>query len=151
MVQPLPPVVSAIRPESVMARQGARATNASKSPEFREFLRALEEPLTEPPSSDPAGCSEPAPSARAGREITVEDDPYRALAPAEQSSWGRVNPDPAEWLATIASTGGTADPRAAQTTTSSHAPELSQLVEGWVRRVALGGDQRRAVARLDIG
>ena len=32
-----------------------------------------------------------------------------------------------------------------------HAPELSELVAGWVRRVALGGDQRRAVARLDIG
>lgn len=25
------------------------------------------------------------------------------------------------------------------------------MVEGWVRRVALGGDPRRAVARLDIG
>jgi hypothetical protein len=24
-------------------------------------------------------------------------------------------------------------------------------VEGWVRRLAVGGDQRRAVARLDIG
>jgi hypothetical protein len=25
------------------------------------------------------------------------------------------------------------------------------LVEGWVRRLSVGGDQRRAVARLDIG
>jgi hypothetical protein len=29
--------------------------------------------------------------------------------------------------------------------------ELSRLVERWVRRVALGGDQRRGVAKLDIG
>jgi hypothetical protein len=30
-------------------------------------------------------------------------------------------------------------------------PELAQLVERWVRRVAWGGDARRGVARLDIG
>jgi hypothetical protein len=29
--------------------------------------------------------------------------------------------------------------------------ELATLVERWVRRVALGGDQRRGVAKLDIG
>ncbi|RYZ08880.1 MAG: hypothetical protein EOO73_06180 [Myxococcales bacterium] len=29
--------------------------------------------------------------------------------------------------------------------------QLSELVERWVRRVALGGDQRRGVVRLDIG
>jgi hypothetical protein len=29
--------------------------------------------------------------------------------------------------------------------------ELSELVERWVRRVAVGGDPRRGVARLDIG
>ncbi len=28
---------------------------------------------------------------------------------------------------------------------------VADLVERWVRRVALGGDQRRGVARLDIG
>jgi hypothetical protein len=31
------------------------------------------------------------------------------------------------------------------------AAEVARLVERWVRRVALGGDQRRGVARLDIG
>jgi hypothetical protein len=29
--------------------------------------------------------------------------------------------------------------------------QVAELVERWVRRVALGGDQRRGVARLDIG
>jgi hypothetical protein len=30
------------------------------------------------------------------------------------------------------------------------AAQVAELVERWVRRVALGGDQRRGVARLDI-
>jgi hypothetical protein len=29
--------------------------------------------------------------------------------------------------------------------------EVAELVERWVRRVALGGDQRRGAVRLDIG
>jgi hypothetical protein len=81
----------------------------------------------------------------------VEEDRYGALAPAEQSSWGRGSPDPAEWLAAITSQGGVIEARPADAATASHAPELSELVEGWVRRLAVGGDQRRAVARLDIG
>lgn len=31
------------------------------------------------------------------------------------------------------------------------ATQVAELVERWVKRVALGGDARRAVARLDIG
>jgi hypothetical protein len=34
---------------------------------------------------------------------------------------------------------------------ASNTLEVANLVERWVRRVALGGDSRRGVARLDIG
>lgn len=81
-----------------------------------------------------------------------EGDLSRALAPDEQSSWGRGSLDPAEWLSTITSSGGVGsapvEPSAAG---RAREPQLSELVEGWVRRLAVGGDQRRSVARLDIG
>jgi hypothetical protein len=62
---------------------------------------------------------------------------------------------PAEWLASVTSGSG-ADPSArGDLGEGSAAParqaELSELVEGWVRRVSVGAVQRRAVARLDIG
>jgi hypothetical protein len=42
-------------------------------------------------------------------------------------------------------------PEAASPSGQPGVVELSELVERWVRRVALGGDQRRGVAKLDIG
>jgi hypothetical protein len=133
------------------ARPVLRPPNAGKYDEFRKILRQEKDPLAEPTSGDQVGRVEARQDRREDREIPVEADRYRALAPDEQSSWGRVNPDPAEWLAAITSTGGVIEARAAEAASPVHAPELSELVEGWVRRVALGGDQRRAVARLDIG
>lgn len=60
----------------------------------------------------------------------------------------------AEWLFFI-SPGGVGAPLSSPSPTSSTlravAPEVAQLLERWVRRVALGGDQRRGVARLDLG
>jgi hypothetical protein len=78
--------------------------------------------------------------------------PSGALAPDEQSSWGRGSLDPAQWLSAITSSGGVT-PCQAEPGSAGRAsePELSELVEGWVRRLAVGGDQRKAVARLDIG
>ena len=53
----------------------------------------------------------------------------------------------------LISPGGAAD--AAPATVPENGPvrgaDAAQLVERWVRRVALGGDSRRGVARLDIG
>lgn len=151
MVQPLPPTLPARRSETIGARPAIRPTNAGKYDEFRNILRQVKDPLAEPVPGEQAGRSEARQVPREDREIPVEADQHRALAPDEQSSWGRVNPDPAEWLAAITSTGGVIEARAAELASPGRGPELSELVEGWVRRVALGGDQRRAVARLDIG
>ena len=55
----------------------------------------------------------------------------------------------------LISPGGAADVTGAAAATPATDPargaETPQLVERWVRRVALGGDARRGVARLDIG
>jgi hypothetical protein len=150
MVQRLLPTSPAFGPETVAARSSIRPINAGKYDEFCHLLRATKQPLAGPAAGEQASGPEACQSPREEREITVGEDWYRALAPVEQSSWGRANPDPSEWLAVFTSSGGVIEACAAPPATSQ-APELSELVEGWVRRVAVGGDQRRAVARLDIG
>jgi hypothetical protein len=150
MVQSLPPTLPATGPGTVTVRPSVRPINTDKHDEFRHFLHSLKEPLAGPAAGDQASVPEPRQGPREEREITVAEDWYRALAPGEQSSFGRANPDPSEWLAVFTSTGGVIEAHPAPAFTSQ-APELSELVEGWVRRVAVGGDQRRAVARLDIG
>jgi hypothetical protein len=59
----------------------------------------------------------------------------------------------AEWLAVFGPPVGEASAVAppAPLNAPQATAELSALVERWVKRVALGGDQRRGVARLDIG
>jgi hypothetical protein len=139
MVQSLPPTLPATGPGTVTVRPSVRPINTDKHDEFRHFLHSLKEPLAGPAAGDQASVPEPRQGPREEREIT-----------GEQSSFGRANPDPSEWLAVFTSTGGVIEAHPAPAFTSQ-APELSELVEGWVRRVAVGGDQRRAVARLDIG
>jgi hypothetical protein len=79
-------------------------------------------------------------------------DLFRSLAPEEQPSLPG-GADLAEWFSLINPTGGR---EAAPTAVPSATPhpgvaEVAELVERWVRRVALGGDQRRGAVRLDIG
>jgi hypothetical protein len=134
------------------ARGGARSISTCKNEDFRKHLkRSNEAPPT--PGDIPLERPQPVATSRdEEREMGRGSDPSRCLAPEEQSGWGRGNLDPAEWLSTITSSGGVvavpADPNPAG---PARGPELSELVEGWVRRLAVGGDQRRAVARLDIG
>lgn len=111
-------------------------------------------------ASGSAGPSEPAKLDESKTESVLEMFPSRpldadsssGLAPEPQSVLGEArgldasellalfNPSP-ELLPTLPAPGqqhpGVAD--------------VSLLVERWVRRVALGGDQRRGVAKLDIG
>lgn len=152
MVQPIPPGVSANRPERPGWRDTARTVNINKYEEFSKHLRqptdaapAAPEPLAEPAALSPTRRYE-------DHQMGPEEAPSRTLAPDEQSGWGRGCLDPAEWLSAITSAGGAppgqAEPSSAGRTSQ---PELSELVEGWVRRLSVGGDQRRAVARLDIG
>jgi hypothetical protein len=126
-----------------------------KEEEFRDLFKrgrrpdetTIQTPIEEPPTALPA--------LRRNREMTVSDEPSGGLAPEEQPSVGAARLDPAEWLATI-NPGGSPELVAQQAATAlTHTPashaDVSLLVERWVKRVALGGDQRRGVARLDIG
>jgi hypothetical protein len=151
MVQPLSPASPAKRPELPAARPVSNGLTIGNNENFRRLMRAANEPPVSIVSGDPTGASETRQPLREHREIPEGEERSGALAPDDQSSWGRVNPDPAEWLSVITSTGGVSESRPAEATAPAPAVELSELVSGWVRRVALGGDPRRAVARLDIG
>jgi hypothetical protein len=109
---------------------------------------AVQEPAEKLPAAEPQ-------IAGRNREMAVGDEGGAGLAPDEPPSWGQGAPDLAEWLACINLGGGGDGLAAAPTSAPMPAPasptELSVLVERWVKRVALGGDQRRGVARLDIG
>lgn len=87
--------------------------------------------------------------------MSSSDDLPATLAPDEQPGVGRAWAEPGEWFSLFNPMGGG---EAARPPDAGPAPaaqggsfELSDLVERWVRRVALGGDQRRGVAKLDIG
>lgn len=152
MVQPLPPTTPGRRPESAAAHIRNQSINISKCEEFRKHLRRSPEGLPAPADAA-ADRPEPALTNRnEEREMGSESEASRTLAPEEQSSWGRGSLDPAEWLSTVTSGAGLGSGQT-EPIAAARAPEpqLSELVEGWVRRLSVGGDQRRAVARLDIG
>jgi hypothetical protein len=81
------------------------------------------------------------------------EDRSESLAPEVEAGGGR-QAEPAELLALLSPRGGeTAMASAAlePSTGTIEVAAVAALVERWVRRVALGGDSRRGVARLDIG
>jgi hypothetical protein len=153
MVQPLPPTVPGRRPEMPAGRPVSRSINASKFEEFKKHLRRSTEGPPQAPEASPDKAQASARGRSEDREMGSEDDSSRTLAPEEQSGWGRGSLDPAEWLSSITSPGGVGPGPVAESNAAGRLPEpqLAELVEGWVRRLSVGGDQRRAVARLDIG
>lgn len=80
-----------------------------------------------------------------------------SLAPGEPPGIGRGAGELAELLALFNPAGGSEAPPAPGqpvspgSASAAGTAQVAELVERWVRRVALGGDQRRGVARLDIG
>lgn len=87
-----------------------------------------------------------------GREIPETDGRPGVVAADEPSSPAGRELDLAEWLAVLGPmTGETVvAPASVAVAAPQPTPELSSLMERWVKRVALGGDQRRGVARIDI-
>ena len=105
------------------------------------------------------GHEEPLRQQAGGREADTEMFPrpateterWPSLAPDEQSVLGRPHQlEPGELLALFQANpeglSGVAPGR-------EHPPvaDVSVLVERWVRKVALGGDARRGLVKLDIG
>ena len=85
--------------------------------------------------------------------MSPSGEPPPSLAPDQEPGLGRGGGELAEWLSLFNPGSGFEAPRSPEPVGQGvpGATELSDLVERWVRRVALGGDQRRGVARLDIG
>ncbi len=86
--------------------------------------------------------------------MAPEPELPRSLAPEDQPSFGQAGIELADWLSLINPSGGADTTRPSE---SAVLPppvavvEVTELVERWVRRVALGGDQRRGAVRLDFG
>lgn len=76
----------------------------------------------------------------------------RDLAPDERPRWGHSPENLAELFACLSplSGAGAALPAEPPGASPAAAAQVAELVERWARRISLGGDQRRGVARLDI-
>jgi hypothetical protein len=153
MVQPLSPTPSVSGPNLPAASPPKVHSSIGKHEKFNEILRRLTDTMSRPAT----GAEEPrGPEAREPHQkhrITVSEELPAGLAPEGEASLGGRGLDLAEWLAVIqpagVDTAGT--PPAAVSAPPGSPAELSGLVERWVKRIALGGEQRRGVARLDIG
>lgn len=154
MVQALNPAQQGGRPASVGRASARSPASIRQNEEFRHVLRASTDRHCPPglaPASAPAAVgSSPAPRA----ENNGDSGPRQTQDPESGSGMGCFAGDPAGWLALLNPPPAGEAVRAGEPQlTSSHGPavDLSGLVERWVRRVGLGGDPRRGVARIDIG
>lgn len=154
MVQPPPRVSPSGRPDCVLTRSASKPITTGKYEEFRNHLRKI---LDRPTG---AGQALPTPETRSSdarlteREILSRPDVLPSLAPEVEPSVGRGGGEVAEWFSLINPAGGVAQPTSTPQVaalTPLAVAEVTQLVERWVRRMALGGDQRRGAVRLDIG
>jgi hypothetical protein len=154
MVQPLPPVPANGRPECLPARPGFKPITTGKYEEFRIHLRRFAERAAGSVAAEPSAGTRSADAAHSEREISARPELPPSLAPEDQPSLGQGGGDLAEWFSLINPSGGVEAPHQVEAPAPPSPPaaqEVAELVERWVRRVALGGDQRRGAVRLDFG
>jgi hypothetical protein len=153
MVQPLPSVAASGRPDGSVPVVGHRPLTPRKYEDFRTHLARLSErPAPAQPSPVTLEAALPR-SVPTEAEIAPRLESLPSLAPEDQPSLGRGGSEVAEWFSLINPTGGVEVPATApaQPAAPPGVAEVAELVERWVRRAALGGDQRRGAVRLDIG
>ena len=135
----------------------AKTSTIGKCDEFSQTLwaRVLEAPRCQQFAGTRGCAHDRFGAAHARREIHPGDPALtgsrrRSCPPADQGPLGAG--DLAEWLSLINPPGGVESqaPEAAARPAAPGAFEVAELVERWVRRMAVGGDQRRGVARLEI-
>lgn len=152
MVQPLSPVIAGGRPDCAPPGAVRKPITTGKYEEFRNHLRKISDGASgssrspEAPETTVAQASPTGPQMSAGREAPA------SLAPEDQPSLGRGGVDPAE-LFSLINPGGGVEATAAVPVQPAQpgVAGVAELVERWVRRIALGGDHRRGAVRLDIG
>jgi len=155
MVQPVSFVVPSGRPVGVPSGPATRPINAGKYGEFSSCLHRPRVPLEAPMDASWQAPAAKLEESRQQWEMAANGEESRGLAPGGESVLGPHPGDPAAWLCLISPPGGEI---AAHTQLSSAAatgrlaePDAAALVERWVRRLLVGGDARRAAARLEIG
>ncbi len=154
MVQPLPRVPANGRPECPPPGPGLRPITTGKYEEFRTHLRRFGERPAGPLAAEPSTGTRSAEATHSEREISAAPELPQSLAPEGQPGLGQGGGELAEWFSLINPAGGVEAPRQLEATATPSPPaavEVAELVERWVRRVALGGDQRRGAVRLDFG
>jgi len=153
MVQPLPPTTESGRPAYVRPQHPGAATTTRKCEEFRTHLHKVIHAGAGAPSNPSGSERPPQGSVAREREISPDVELSRSLAPEGQPSLCGGGGELAEWLSLINPPGGVeVVPMApAAPTVPPGVAEVAELVERWVRRAALGGNQRRGAVRLDIG
>ena len=153
MVQPLPPVRAGGRPDCVPQRLRQTQITTGKYDEFRAYLAKISRLPLDAPASAATPETAPPRSMPPEKEIPRELESLPSLAPEDQPSLGRGGAEVAVWFSLINPTGGVEPALAApaQAVPQPEAAGVAELVERWVRRAALGGDQRRGAVRLDIG
>ncbi len=155
MVEPVPSGVAARGPVGAAAVPAAKLRTVGNCELFQQKLRSCQPSLgaahsahLEAPRPDEgraAGALEmfPRPS--------TEDELWASLAPVEQSVLGDPRLLEFGGLLALFQTNPEVLPATPPGREHPAAPDVSPLLERWVRRVALGGDARRGIAKLDIG
>ncbi len=155
MVAPVTSAPVVGRPNGSAAMPGKALVSARIQESFLARLRAPHAPRTgaagEPPSTPRLDEDKAPKAAQMFPRGEGEEDASAALAPGDRSVLGEPRMlEPGEWLA-LFSPGAEPVPVVAQGQQHPGVADISVLMERWVRRVALGGDARRGVAKLDIG
>lgn len=149
-------VTAARGPATPAAQPGIVGGLNRKSQTFQAHLRPERHLSPSPNSADARQESAAEGTARGGGEIVarprLEDDPSASLAPDEQPSMARgFGGEPAELFSWLYPGAEPAPQPLQADAPPAGVAELGGLLERWVRRIALGGDPRRGVAKLDIG
>ena len=154
MVQPVSTAPANGRPECSSGRPALKPITTRNSDAFSARLRHSGERAPGSAAAEPKAVTRSADGAHPEREMSPEPELPRSLAPEEQPSFGQAGVELAEWFSLINPSGAVDAPRPVESAVLPSpvgVVEVAELVERWVRRVALGGDQRRGAVRLDFG
>lgn len=154
MVQPVGFGPPSGRPDGVAHGSRVQVSSAGKYDEFGVHLHQPIGRQLEVIEGPPIPSWSKFEDAQRQREIAATGEGFGGLAPVEETGLGPSPADPATWLFSLSPLGGEGSPLAPVTSSApsrSFEPEALALIERWVRRLAVGGDPRRAAARLEIG
>jgi hypothetical protein len=140
-------------PISLVGTPGSKVSKCGNYETFASFFRGAPRPILGRPVGGSGGSKADEDKREPNLQIADAEDQRTlslGLAPEEHSVFhGGVCLEPSQWLSCFQ---GVAElPRETRAQQHAGVADFPALLERWVRRVAVGGDARRAVAKLDIG